>query len=210
MALDEALLLGAAKNGTPALRLYGWSTPAATFGYSQRYAEIEALTTTRPLIRRPTGGGLVLHEADWTYAIAIPPSHPWYRSRAEASYIRLHTWLQQGFRLLDIPTELAPSARPEGIGQCFVGAERHDLTREGKKIGGAAQRRTRDGLLIQGSVQPTPVGVDRSDWEDAVRNAARSAWAADLHDVDVDDVLVESTERLVKEKYSQPKHNRRR
>ena len=57
MALDEALLESVARLGAPVLRFYGWSQPAATFGYFQHFAEIERTTLLRPLIRRPTGGG---------------------------------------------------------------------------------------------------------------------------------------------------------
>jgi len=79
MALDEALLQSAPELGRPVLRFYGWLEPAATFGYSQRYAEIEKLTALRPLVRRPTGGGLVPHDADWTYSLVFPAGHFWPR-----------------------------------------------------------------------------------------------------------------------------------
>ncbi|NDD39191.1 MAG: hypothetical protein EB082_12425 [Verrucomicrobia bacterium] len=36
---------------------------------------------------------------------------------------------------------------------------------QGRKIAGAAQRRNKQGLLIQGSVQPPPVGWERKQWE---------------------------------------------
>ena len=59
MALDEALLQAAPRQGQAVLRFYGWTEPAASFGYFQKYAEIERLTQLCPLVRRPTGGGLV-------------------------------------------------------------------------------------------------------------------------------------------------------
>ena len=67
MALDEALLENAATLGRPLMRFYDWTEPCATFGYSQKIAQIEAATNLRPLIRRCTGGGLVPHNGDWTY-----------------------------------------------------------------------------------------------------------------------------------------------
>ena len=82
MAWDEALLEAAPGLGQPVLRLYGWNQPAATFGYFQKHAEIARLTPLRPLIRRPTGGGLVPHDADWTYSLAFPPGHPWHELKA--------------------------------------------------------------------------------------------------------------------------------
>src|SRR5262245_38614405 len=78
MAWDEALLETAPARARPLLRFYAWSEPAATFGYFQKYQEVERMTSLRPLIRRPTGGGLVPHATDWTYSVVIPPTDAWY------------------------------------------------------------------------------------------------------------------------------------
>ena len=78
MALDEVLLVSAASLAHTVLRFYSWTQPAASFGYFQRYSEVEQLTSLRPLVRRPTGGGVVPHDRDWTYSVAFAPDHPWY------------------------------------------------------------------------------------------------------------------------------------
>src|SRR5690349_19751686 len=150
MACDEALLEWAAQLGRPVLRFYAWSRPAATFGYFQAYSLVETMTELRPLLRRPTGGGLVPHDADWTYSVTIPPGDPWHRSRALESYRRIHEWLQAALWRLGVQTELAPGRVVEAPGQCFVGAETFDLLFNHRKVAGAAQRRRQDGLLIQG------------------------------------------------------------
>ncbi len=167
MAADQALLNSVETLGSPVLRLYSWSRPAATFGYFQRHADVAALTPLRPLIRRSTGGGLVPHDADWTYSVAVPTGHSWHRLAAADSYARIHQWVCDAFRVVGIPTQLAPCCDPSGPGQCFIGSEKSDLLHQGRKIAGAAQRRNRQGLLIQGSVQP-PKGADRTAWESAM------------------------------------------
>ena len=101
MALDEALLEATTSLGRPVLRFYGWTEPAATFGYFQRYDDIARTTHLRPLIRRPTGGGLVAHDADWTYSVVIPPTHPWHALSAVDSYRRMHEWVRAAFAKLD-------------------------------------------------------------------------------------------------------------
>jgi lipoate-protein ligase A len=210
MAVDELLLESAAQRGRAVLRLYGWTERAATFGYFQRIADIERVTRLRPLIRRPTGGGLVPHDADWTYSLAFPPAHSWYELRAEASYERVHQWLQSGFARLGVPTALAPEPRKEIQGQCFVGYERHDLLWQGRKVAGAAQRRTRAGLLIQGSVQPPPIGLERKHWERAWCEAATEAWNTPWEGWSLPDLGLERARQLTAEKYSQASYNRRR
>src|SRR4051812_44799911 len=97
MATDEVLLDKVAELGKPVLRLYSWSEPAATFGYFQKYAEVAEMTPLRPLIRRPTGGGLVPHEADWTYSLVFPPKDSWHSLKAVESYLRAHGWVQAAF-----------------------------------------------------------------------------------------------------------------
>src|SRR4051794_2091109 len=94
MALDEALLEAMPRLQLPALRFYGWTEPAASFGYFQKFPEVERATLLRPLVRRPTGGGIVPHNADWTYSALFPPNHEWHALKAVESYRRIHEWIQ--------------------------------------------------------------------------------------------------------------------
>ncbi|MBM3879078.1 MAG: hypothetical protein FJ387_05090 [Verrucomicrobia bacterium] len=211
MAWDEALLEAAPTLGQPLLRLYAWSSAAATFGYAQRYAEVAGLTPLRPLIRRPTGGGLVLHGEDWTYSLVFPPTHPWYRLRARESYQRVHAWLRQAFDLLAVLTELAVEPRVDAPGQCFVGAEQFDLLWQGSKIAGAAQRRTRSGLLVQGSVQPPAgLGISQAQWQNALCAAAERAGRVRWSTFVPAPELAARATVLAAQKYATAAHSQRR
>ena len=210
MALDEALLEAMPRLGRPVLRFYSWSQRAASFGYFQKYAEVEGLTRLRPLVRRPTGGGLVPHDGDWTYSLAFPTSDPWYSLNATESYRRVHEWLQAAFAKLNTATELALASRKAQAGQCFTGHERFDLLWRGQKIAGAAQRRRRDGLLIQGSVQPPPIGLARADWQKAMVQAAVFEPAIRWQEFEPDAPLTDRALELAKRKYSQPDYNQQR
>jgi lipoate-protein ligase A len=210
MALDEALLEGMPRLGKPVLRFYSWKEPAASFGYFQRYAEVERLTSLRPLVRRPTAGGIVPHDADWTYSLVFPTSDPWFALKAVESYRRVHEWLAMAFQRLSLSTELASVARKAAAGQCFVGYERFDLLHNGRKLAGAAQRRTKDGLLIQGSLQASPGLPQRADWEQAMCDAARAEWGVTWLEFEPDGSVRARCEELVIKKYSQTTYNRKR
>jgi len=226
MALDEALLEAVSRLGKPVLRFYGWTEPAATFGYFQKYAEVERATKLRPLIRRPTGGGIVPHDADWTYSLAFPPDHTWHRLKAPESYRRVHEWIQSAFTRLKIETELAASCRKAESGKrkaeipsaCFAGYEKSDLLWQGRKIAGAAQRRNKLGLLIQGSVQPPPFQKseirsqkpERAAWQDAMCDIGRAVLGANFQKFALDDMLRERVEFLTRQKYSQAAYNHKR
>jgi lipoate-protein ligase A len=210
MAADEALLDGAISLCRPVLRLYGWAVPAATFGYSQRYAVVAQVTLLRPLIRRPTGGGFVPHDADWTYCVAIPSDDPWYALTAVESYRRMHEWIRQAFAQMGVETELAACRRQDAPGQCFVGAEKFDVLWQGRKIAGAAQRRNRSGLLIQGSVQPPPLRLSRVEWEQAMTDAATREWGVAWSPLKLSDAFRETIRRLCEAKYSRDEFNQRR
>ena len=209
MALDEALLEAMPRLQKPVLRFYGWAEPAATFGYFQRIAQIERLTLLRPLVRRPTAGGLVPHDADWTYSLVFPAGSAWYALTAIESYQRVHRWIEKAFGRLGVATELAASARRAEPGHCFAGHERYDVLWQGRKIAGAAQRRTRDGLLILGSIQPPPLALSREDWANAMRQVASSErvqWA----DLRPDHALCERAAELDEKKYRSAAYNRKR
>jgi lipoate-protein ligase A len=209
MAIDDVLLEMIAEIGNPILRFYGWNAPAASFGYSQRYAEVAALTSLRPLVRRPTGGGLVPHDADWTYSLIFPPNAEWYSLKAIESYQRVHAWVQAAFARLKVLTELSASSRKEGLGQCFAGAEQFDLLCDDRKIAGAAQRRNHQGLLIQGSIQPPP-NVSRSDWERAFCEIAESSWKLSWKDFSITQEMETAVQRRAREKFGAEQFTRSR
>ncbi len=209
MAVDEALLEHAAGLGCPVLRSYQWTVPAATFGYFQHHAEIAAFTALRPLLRRPTGGGLVTHGSDWTYSVIVPPGHPWHGLRAGASYERMHAWLRDAWCGLGVATHLAPDGNGAGPGRCFVGWEKSDLLWGDAKMGGAAQRRNRHGLLIQGSLQPVPEGVGRADFFRALQAVARRDWGAAWRGLPAGDWMARAA-ALDSEKYGRGEYHLRR
>ena len=199
MALDEALLEKAASPSQPVLRFYDWTEPCATFGYSQKIATIEAATILRPLIRRPTGGGLVPHGGDWTYSLIFPPVHEWAVLAATESYLRTHKLLQAAFEKIGVETELAKSCRRTKPGECFEGHELHDLLWNDKKVAGAAQRRNRHGLLIEGSVQPAENWY-RQKWQDCLNQGCPQLEA--LPDARANE--------LAEAKYSKAEYNQKR
>ncbi|MBI5773317.1 MAG: lipoate--protein ligase family protein [Verrucomicrobia bacterium] len=210
MAADEALLESIATIGAPVLRFYSWRESAATFGYFQKYAEVERWTPLRPLLRRPTGGGLVPHDGDWTYSLAFPPGHAWHALRAVESYQRLHRWLAASFAALGLAAELAACCRKELPGQCFAGAEQFDVLLGGRKIAGAAQRRTRHGLLIQGSVQPPAAAPPRADWQRAFCAVVEREAGVNWKNFTPGSDFRSRVEILAREKYSTTAHNQRR
>jgi lipoate-protein ligase A len=206
MAVDDALLVTAAARNAQVLRFYGWTEPAATFGYFQRHLEVEARTPLRPLIRRPTGGGIVPHDRDWTYSLTIPPGHAWHRIKAVESYRTIHEWVIRGLQAVGIPAELAPCCRKEIPGACFEGYEQFDVLAYGKKIAGAAQRRNASGLLIQGSVQP-PSQAERPAWESAMITQPPTEHFSGSGVFRPDPSFLEMAEALVRTKYAQPDYN---
>jgi lipoate-protein ligase A len=95
-------------------------------------------------------------------------------------------------------------------GECFTGHEQFDLLWHGKKIAGAAQRRNKLGLLIQGSVQPPPVVVACDDWENAMRVAATEMFSIEWNNFNADEALAARARELARQKYSQGAYNQKR
>jgi hypothetical protein len=77
-------------------------------------------------------------------------------------------------------------------------------------VAGAAQRRNKLGLLIQGSVQPPPIPLQRTDWQQAMGETAREHWGVIWEDLRPDPALQSHAETLAREKYSRSSHNQKR
>jgi lipoate-protein ligase A len=150
MAIDEALL---DHSTSPTIRFYGWLRPAVSFGYFADFAQVERATPAQELVRRWTGGGSVPHGEDLTYSIMIPASEPTASLGPPALYTEVHEAVRAALVPEGWEAMFAPGATPKISGACFANPVRNDLLIDGRKIAGAAQRRTRRGILHQGSIQ---------------------------------------------------------
>jgi len=150
MAVDEALLEDAA---APILRFYRWRQPSLSFGYFGLYAEVADHSNEREIVRRWTGGGIVPHGDDLTYSVIIPASHPFFARSSPEIYAALHDAIRGALDTNGVQASLANCAAPKVSENCFANAIRADVISGGQKIAGAAHRRSRAGLLHQGSIQ---------------------------------------------------------
>ncbi len=150
MALDEVLLADAV---APLLRIYRWERAAVSFGYFGKYAAVAESSPGREIVRRMTGGGIVPHGEDLTYSLIVPETHAFAGSNPREVYRLVHEAIgallaQHGDR-----TSLAARPTSAGSGACFDSPAEFDLLARDRKIAGAALRRTKCGLLLQGSIQ---------------------------------------------------------
>ena len=162
MAIDEALL---ETTVVPTIRFYRWHSPALSFGYFGKFSQVSIYAAERDLVRRWTGGGIVFHGEDLTYSILIPASDSVFNESSIAIYEKIHRSLAVALNGVGERAVVAGGVDPGGIAlskhatvsasdyNCFANPVRADLMIDDRKIAGAAQRRTRRGLLQQGSIQ---------------------------------------------------------
>lgn len=187
MAQDFLMLQRYPRPGCARFRHYEWRGPAYTFGYSQKidFVRTQIPPDVRDVCRRPTGGGVVDHAEDWTYALVIPRAHDMWEARAAESYRAIHECLAAALAVQSVPAVVKDSCEPPAggagcgpVGVCFQKAELFDVihAETRAKIAGAAQKRSKHGLLLQGSVWRPACG--RSvDW-DAFAEALAAGLAA--------------------------------
>lgn len=177
MAMDEAILrLGL----RPTLRLYSWSHPCLSIGYSQPLAEVDQEACRRldiDLVRRPTGGGAILHHWEVTYSLVAPEGHPAVSGAILDSYRKVSRGLAAGLARLGLAPEMAPAAPGEAApgAACFHNPSAYELTVGGRKIAGSAQCRRRGVVLQHGSLL---LDLDRRRALEVLRPPAKKSFAA--------------------------------
>jgi lipoate-protein ligase A len=159
MARDESMLdLVAGDPSSAAFRTYGWTEPTLSLGYFQAVAGPESDPRWRgvPLVRRPTGGGAILHHREVTYALVIPRSHALALCTAEL-YLAVHASVAAllggerfGVRRRGDPGSAVERERRPFL--CFNDRDPEDLVVGSHKVVGSAQRRRAGAVLQHGSV----------------------------------------------------------
>ena len=154
MAVDHAL----AETVEPDagwLRLYRWVRPTLSLGRNEPAADAYDFARAERLgvdvVRRPTGGRGVLHDAELTYAVVAPVAAA---GRLRAAYAVVHAGLAAGLRCLGADARLAAGAAagtPQA-GACFDATAGGEVVAGGRKLTGSAQARIGRALLQHGSV----------------------------------------------------------
>lgn len=159
MAVDQALLEEVDAGGPATLRFYAWNAPTLSLGYFQSVGDRNEHAESRsvPLVRRSTGGGAILHDAELTYSLCMPITDRASR-HVRTIYDAVHQSIIAALadlgvvatRFADSAAAPAPQA-PEPF-LCFQRRTDEDLVLAGYKIAGSAQRRAARAVLQHGSV----------------------------------------------------------
>lgn len=167
MALDEALFRSVqAGNSSPVLRLYRWQPATVTLGYGQRGDKKVNFSACKKLgvdiVRRLTGGRAVLHAEEVTYSV-IAPENGLFSNNILDNYRQIAESLQHCLHQLGLSVEMV-SGRHEYPGgsaaeqsACFTAPSYFELSCNGRKICGSAQKRDSGCFLQHGSL---PVDLD--------------------------------------------------
>jgi lipoyl(octanoyl) transferase len=169
MAVDEAILeayASADPKPAPTLRLYGWEPATLSLGRSQRAdGSHDAGVMAQEgigLVRRPTGGGAVLHEFERTYAVIGALGLAPFPGGVIATYRTIAEALTRSMMRLGvaaIPVEPARGSPRDAAAACFERLGAWELAVNGRKLVGSAQARRRGALLQHGSI---PMRLDPS------------------------------------------------
>lgn len=157
MALDEALAGRAAQDQEAVLRFYRWGTSTVSLGANERALrswDRAALEQDGvPVVRRPTGGRAVWHDAeDLTYAYTAPMAA---LGGLRQTYREVHRRMAAALGRLGLgatlatPPDALPGLRP---GACFEVPVGGEVLVAGRKVIGSAQRRYGSALLQHGAI----------------------------------------------------------
>lgn len=155
MAVDETLRETVDRTRLPVLRFYQWEPPTLSLGYFQPAVQRQShrASAQLPLVRRPSGGGAIIHDRELTYSLAWPVDRT---SRQTGTWLVrlvhqcLVDWLTgQG---IEASRYTGAERAAEEPFLCFQRRAECDVIIDGHKIAGSAQRRHGGTILQHGSI----------------------------------------------------------
>jgi lipoate-protein ligase A len=112
------------------------------------------------MVRRPTGGRVVLHGDDLTYAVVIPKAPG---VGLTATYRMISECIVGGLSLLGVSLEFRRGMAAKTASRnkpCFISASRYEITCGGRKVVGSAQKVGANSILQHGSIPLGPGYLD--------------------------------------------------
>lgn len=166
MRFDIELLEKADTFAHPVLHHYEWIGESATYGYFTDPAKLLNLDNVKRLslnlARRPTGGGIVFHIWDMAFSVLVPAHCPEFSMNTLENYAFVNRavlaciqeFLNDHPPLSLVPDDFSPWD-PDCLHFCMAKPTQYDVMWEGRKVAGAAQRKTKKGFLHQGTIALT-------------------------------------------------------
>jgi lipoate-protein ligase A len=185
MQLDARLLENLEGQERSILHLYEWERESATFGYFVRPEDLLDLAEVKKrgldLARRPTGGGVVFHLWDLAFSVLVPSKSKLFSTNTLDNYNLVNRLVKEVVKEficvseeIGLTPEDAPFQDETCTHFCMARPTKYDVMLQGKKIAGAAQRKTKDGFLHQGTIallRPDPELLGAVLPSEAVRDA---------------------------------------
>jgi lipoate---protein ligase len=153
--------------GSCLLHFYEWKKPSISFGHfidPEKFFEPKKLKEEGiDLARRPTGGGITFHLWDFAFSFFMGAKHPAFCQDPLENYHWVNRAVLQaigeflGERKKRLDFTLQKEKDLVGSESfCMTHPTRYDVILGGKKVAGAAQRKTQKGFLHQGTIFLTP------------------------------------------------------
>jgi lipoyl(octanoyl) transferase len=225
MATDE-MLLQAAISGVATLRFYGWTVPTLSLGYfqSEKLRHGQAHLAELPFVRRPSGGAMLVHHHELTYALGLPPGN-WEPGRNWP--LRMHQIIVAALAELRIGASVYDGENLPRTQEplCFRHITPGDVWIGRTKVAGSAQRKCRGAMLQHGGIllaqspfAPTLKGIQELtgcnanvlEIADAVRRSFKRATLAQLVEGKLSDSECARREELRAGKYASANWNCKR
>ncbi len=159
MAVDEAISEAVRQElSPPTLRLYRWSRPSLSIGHFQKISEVNIDYCNKmdyPVVRRLTGGRAILHDTELTYSFSARTGSPPFSSSLHENYSVISNAILLGLKGCGINADIS-FERKRNSGQrnpaCFKAVSYGEITINGKKVVGSAQKRYSNGFMQHGSI----------------------------------------------------------
>ncbi len=174
-------------DGTPIFRLYSWEKDSFTIGRFQKIEDISDIEKFgNNYAKRITGGGLLLHGYDISYSILLPINFLGLKN-VKQSYEYICSFILNFYRKLGLHVEYAKDIDLNLSKSffCQEGFEAYDMIYQGKKIGGNAQKRTKNLIFQHGSI---PLSADKREFS----GCSLEEFGIYLHETEAKELLKES------------------
>ncbi len=220
MAIDELLLTNICEYRKPILRIYDWNCSAMSIGYVQNYnltiqeaLENGNISEDTCVVRRPTGGGVVYHDNDLTYTVIIPKGYYIEEENRMESYNIIHKAILKALELCHINANLAPN-ESENVDRatmkCFTTPTKYDVLCESRKFSGSAQRRTKNGILHQGSISLEATKGNSKLLKEKLIKAFQECFNIEWENFSVSKTFIDEIKELTTSKYKTDEWNKRK